>query len=398
MENRAKVHAALLVLLASAVVYGCATIFDLSPLHDESASEAGPSDASPVSDASDAFAPDTSVTCTDPGYPDRPDADSPDAGDFTILVAVNRIDFGLHAFDVDGGDGGGPRGLAGFNLDRKCTVDTNTQSCASSVLGTDFTNYVVDKTSTGMDNAGDSLIQYIGNQGPTFTPEAINQRLQAGQYGVVLQVTGYNGQPNDTQVAVSFFPSFGVATDGGIAFDHTDVWRVDHSDMGGADTSQWLDTTAYVRDGKLVAHFSQAPLKITVNEKNPILTLRFNDAVMTSDIVLDQNNAFRLTNGVVAGRIKTEQFLAATDQLFYSPTSPDTFICTNDFFQHFIHTTVCNARDIRSNSLDDNTNKPCDAFSGGAGFDTYAVDKWISGNAPVPLEAGCPPVNDCRDL
>jgi len=388
MSTRNKVHAVLALVAGSALVFGCASIFGLEELHEQAAvTEAGITDASQP-DAPDTYVPETGAGCTDPGYPPAPTKDSPDAGDFTVIVALNTIDFGLST-------DGGPPHAAGLNLDRACTVSTGTESCVSGALGTNFTNYVVDKTDSGIDNAGGSLIQYISKMGPAFTPENINGRLQQGQYGVVLQITGYNGQADDTQVAVSFFPSFGLNVDAGITNTPSDLWRVDPADLGAAETSQWIDTTAYVVGGKVVAHFAQAPLKLTVDENNPLLTLRFDDAVMTADLVLDGNNTFRLTNGIVSGRVKTDQFLGSVDQLFYNPDGPNTFICVNPIFRGFIQTTVCGARDIMSNSLQDNMKLPCDAFSAGAAFDTYAVDKWHQANAPAPLEAGCPAVQDC---
>ncbi len=384
----------LLVAVGSAAVFGCATIFGLDPLADAPADKEGGAEAGSQSDAdlTDAGAkPETGSDCTDPGYPGKPAADSPDGGDFTILVALNRIDFGL----TDSTDAG--PAVTSYNLDRICTVNTKTSSCISGATGTDYSNYVIDKTEAGADNAGLSLIHYISGMGPAFTPENINARLQAGLYGVIISVTAYNGQANDTQVNVNFFPSFGIATDGGVANAPTDVWRVDKSDLGASETSMWVDANAWVAGGKLVAHVPHAPLKITVDQNNPLLILRFDDAVVTGDIVRDGAGTFRLTHGVVAGRVKTQPFLESVDQLFYNPgAGPTMAICYEPIFQGFITNTVCSARDIMSNSLNDNTNVTCDAFSAGAGFDTYAVDKWSSGTAPGPADAGCAPVADCK--
>ena len=385
-------RAALLLAIGSGGVLGCASLFGLdeltlAPPPEEAGTDAG-TDAAKIADAF--VAPETGVNCTDPGYPAKPASNSPDGGDFTVLVALSKLDFGI----LGSPDAGAV--VTSYNLDKICTVDPKTESCKTTVQGTDFSNYVVDKTDAGVDNAGLSLIHFISGMGPAFTPENINARLQAGQYGALISVTAYNGQPDDTQVNVNFFPSFGIDNDAGVSLQTTDVWRVDKGDLVTSDTSMWVDANAYVRGGKLVAHVPHAPLKITVDPNNPLLVLRFDDAVLTGDIVQDGMGNFRLAQGVVAGRVKTQPFLDSINRLFYNPIGKNDFICKEASFQSFITATICNARDITSSSLDDNTGVPCDAFSAGAGFDTYAVDHWSSGTAPLPLDAGCPVTPDCK--
>ncbi len=393
--RRSKIHAALLLAVGSGTAIGCASIFGLdeltlaAPGQPEAGSEAG-TDAGTVADSS--ATPEGGVNCTTPGYPARPTSDSPnlDGGDLSIRVALSQLDFGL------GGTDDGGFASTSFNLDGICTVNAKTSSCVTKASGTDFGTYVVDKSATGVDNAGASLIQFISMQGPVFTPQAISARLRSGGFGGVIYITGYNGHADDTTVGAFFFPSFGISVDGGVTFGPTDLWRVDKGDLGASETSMWGDTNAWVAGGKLVAHVPRLPLRLTVDPTNPLLTLMFDDALLTADIVKDGTGTFRLTNGVLAGRVATQPFLDSINQLYYAPNGANDFICNNDTFKAFITATICNARDIMSSSLNDNTGMPCDAFSAGAGFDTYAVNKQQSGDAPSPLDSGCPVTPDCK--
>ncbi len=385
-----RIHAALLLAVGSGTAIGCATIFGLDELTLAAPVEEAGTDAwtdAKIPDA--ATTPETGVDCTDAGYPGRPTSDTPnlDGGDLSIRVALSQLDFGL-----------GDAGFAGtsFNMDGVCTVNSKTSSCVTKASGTDFGTYVVDKSATGVDNAGASLIQFISQQGPVFTPQAISSRLRSGGFGGVIYITGYNGHADDTTVSAFFFPSFGISVDGGVTFGPTDIWRVDKGDLGASETSMWGDTNAWVAGGKLVAHVPRLPLRLTVDPNNPLLTLMFDDALITADVVQDGTGTYRLTNGVLAGRVATQPFLDSINRLYYAPNGANDFICNNDTFRAFITATICNARDIMSSSLNDNTAMPCDAFSAGAGFDTYAVNKLQSGDAPSPLDSGCPATADCN--
>jgi hypothetical protein len=393
MHQGRRARLALVLLSASAMVAGCASIFSLEELPLGSSPDAA-ADASPTDAATkDSFVPgvDAGNPCTATGYPGPPTADSPGGSDVTFTVALSKLDFGLSS-TPDGGDGGSVQ-IAGYNLDAFCTNTTGANSCIATKNGTDYNKYVLDKAA-GVDNAGYALLQYIGTLGDSFKAANVNERLQNGEYGVVISVVGYNGLANDTQVTVEYFPSYGVA--GGLTLTPADQWRVDTNDLVNADHSKTSDPQAYVTGNKLVAHFALAPLKMTVDSDNPLLVLGFSDAVVTADIVPDATG-FRVTNGVVAGRWAIKDFLTSVDSLKYSPFSgfPPTPLCQQSSLETTIVKTVCGARDIMATSTRDNMAQTCDAFSAGAGFDSYAIDKWVKGTGPTVPDAGCGPTPSC---
>jgi hypothetical protein len=386
----------------AAAIGGCAGVLGIDDLSSSAYDAAAPVDASmpvdaftPVADAGmDAFVADTGADtgCQFVGIPDPPATDSPgDGGDVKFTVALDQIDLGISA------DAGGSGLPVGFNLDKFCTTASGGNSCTTMTNGTAYGTYVVDKNSSGLDNAGFNLIKYLTTLGSVFAPESVNERLQEGQWSIVAVVSGYGGGPDDTQVTVDVFPAYALSGAPGnapVVFSPSDVWLIDQNAVvPGTEGSFYRSATAYVVGGKLVAQLPTLAFTISVSDPNPRLTLLLNEVYFTADVVpaTGSTSAYRLANGVLAGRWATRSFFEAVAQLTYVNSS----VCSQATVTSLLHTQVCSARDISANGANDNMNKACDAISVGIAFDSYAVDSTAKGTAPT-FDAGCGDAGDCQ--
>ncbi len=115
--------------------------------------------------------------------PSRP-THGDDAGtDIEFYDAIRRIDFG---------DGGAP---IGFDLDETCTCP-GPDSCVASDAGTRC------DLAGGVDNAFSNFVQSFSSATNIFNASDIDATLASGHSGLLVRVKGYNGQANDTQVAL----------------------------------------------------------------------------------------------------------------------------------------------------------------------------------------------------
>ena len=199
---------------------------------------------------------DSSTSCVGARAPTRGDG-SATGGTTTIVSALSSYEFS------EADDPSRPFSK-GLDLDHTCTCP-GPRSCkpANGTTGVcDFAN--------GVDNAaGDyflSLLSVLGRQA------TITAKIQNGDYGLVLRVRNYNELPNDDDVELAVFNSFGLdrtpetGSDAGLPanavpkFDGTDRWTVDSKSLlgGTAYLPNVVDTRAYVRDGVVVAQVSNA--------------------------------------------------------------------------------------------------------------------------------------------
>jgi len=134
---------------------------------------------------------------------------------------------------------------------------------------------------------------------------------------------------------------------------------------------------AYVTKGQLVGYFDQLVLHVSSPEDPKKIDIKLREAWVTAKIVADATG-HRLTTGVGGGRWATADLLKEVRSIYVKETGPfkNFFVCDNTgkLFYDAVKDKVCKARDIRTASRDDNTGRPCDAFSVGIQFDSYRVD------------------------
>ncbi len=307
--------------MAGAVTwYGC-SIYDSSlllPGADSGTLQDGSMIVEAGTDAHDAGADREAAPnpCPDFEPPDTPVADDPsDAGNGGFIVAVHTIDFGFDA---------GVSSTIGYDLDNVYTCcDGGSESCKAAT--SPATAHCDDVS--GRDNSGGTLLASLSLVDPSqFTTATISQRLQDGTYSILLQVTDYNGTPNDTQVTAALYGSDGIENDAGALWNGSDQWTVDQSFVVNPTSMPLLpvdfDTAAYVADGTLVMHVS-FPISLGTSNTNTF-TITLTDGVITGHLVSAGNGTYSLTGGNIAGRWNVSQLLSSlqTVTVGSSPVCP----------------------------------------------------------------------------
>jgi hypothetical protein len=339
--------------------------------------------------------------CKEIGLP----APSPDAGSGLSIgaqiVALRLLDFGLPV------DGGLPP-VPGYNLDSTCTTNAATGSCTRSAVETTFDRYAKDKSPTGLDNAGFELIAYLSRLSSTLSAEGINAGITDGQYGAVLQLTDWNGEPNDGKVDVEVFPSIGFVPRAGArkpTFGPDDTFYLDDRYRVGfvTDGSTLRSTAAWVVENRLVARFKEISLPLFIAEDPKPFDVRIRDAILTAKLERTGETT-TMRDGLITGRWKTADFLAETRTIYLADANDlvDTTLCEKQGVVLYgaVKGAVCDGPDIRSDSQD-RRGLPCDAISAAARIEGYSVKQlgtWkklpVVGprcvDASVPLGDDCP--------
>jgi hypothetical protein len=364
----------LAVALACASM-SCAAILGFERLEVES-SDAGPE---PVEAATEDSGSDAAPSpCSELGVPNPP-GDAGAGNVPPVLVALRLLDFGI---DVDGGR---PQ-IPGFNLDLTCSTDVASSSCVSNLRPTAFETHAKDKTANGLDNAGFSLIEYISRYSDLLRATVINQGISAGKYGAVIRIDGWNGLPDDDSVQVEVFPAVGFqgSADGGTtpSFDAKDLWGLDERfKLGGVlEASTIKSQRAWVTAGRLVGRIDDVTLPLFLDDDPKPFDIHLTDTVVSGLLVNDAAGKPVLRDGAFAGRWKTSDFLGQVRTIYLADSNGlvDTTLCDKvaaaTLIYNTVRSSVCEARDLRSDSAD-NQNLPCDAVSVGMAIDTYNVEQ-----------------------
>ena len=358
----------------------CAAIFGFDDLVGDGDPSNPTLDGATAEDASDAGpAVDGGDPCKELGLPNAPnftDAGGPDSM-APVHMAFKLFDFGI--------TGVAP---AGYNLDRTCSPTVATSSCAISESQATYEKYARDLDDKGTDNSGYGLLKYLAMLGPAFAPDSINMRLAAGEFGFVVRLIDWNGQPDDPEVFVELFPTVGVAQDptaadpapgGTPKFDPTDDWLRDRrfQKVMAVDASSLRSTRAFVEGGKLVAAYSQVTLPISVPDDPKPLDIIIQEGFLVGDLVAD-GAGWKLNAGIVAGRWRTSDILDQVRQIFIKDTLnlKNVVLCdpgNPTIVYESVKPEVCDGRDLRGASAEDNKGMPCDSVSAALRFDSYAL-------------------------
>lgn len=189
----------------------------------------------------------------------------------------------------------------GYDLDKTCTCQGEGDSCqepawadADHCDGTD-----------GRDNAVGALLQGGASMMPGFGEDLWNANLKAGRWGVLLRVRGYNGQPDDDRVELSWYmpdafdagPEDAGTPGGTPKWDGTDTWPIQSHTVEENDVGRpvWSDANAYVSDGVLVGQLPRGEMQASGS-----LRLVIRDAFVTGRLEQVQG-VWRLRDGIVAG-------------------------------------------------------------------------------------------------
>lgn len=322
--------------------------------------------------------------------PSRPAIDD-DAGadrDIMVVAAFNTIDIGVSG-DIDAAIP-----PYGYDLDNVCTCP-GPLSCVPKA-GAPPSSFCDDEA--GRDNVDIQLFRSLRGPAATGTSQ-IDQGLSAGQYGLLLVITHYNGQLDDSKVTVDFYVSNGLSrnADGGIPtpqLNGNDVWTIDPRSVVGGQLGGppvYSDETAYVSGGSVVANMAQ--LQIAFGDRTFLggATMQLYGAIIVGQLYSYPLNdggtvfGYALSRGTIAGRWPTSQILTTLASI----PEEGGFLCGTDSLDYnLIKTVVCEAADIQTLSQEDNMNAPCDAIS--VGMEFTAVPAKLGGLLMVPpAPSGC---------
>jgi hypothetical protein len=369
--RRAVPLVALTLACASA---SCAAILGFERLSEEPG-EGGVDAASDALDGGPDAGPDR---CRELGVPPAP-VDAGAGSVPAVIGALRLLDFGL---DVDGGR---PQ-IPGFNLDLTCSADIDSGSCTTKLRPTAFDTHAKDKSSTGIDNAGFSLIEYISRFSDMLSARGINEGISEGRYGAVVRVDGWNGLDDDDKVSVEIFPAIGFIENGNggtsPAFDENDVWKLDNRyQVGGVlEASTIKADGAWVNGRRLVGRFREVWLPLLIDDDPKPFDVHLTDAVISATLGKDAAGKPVLLDGVMAGRWKTSDFLGQVRTIYLADSNGlvDTTLCDNvrgaQLIYNGVKDAICDGRDIRSDSAD-NQGLPCDAVSAAARIETYSINE-----------------------
>jgi hypothetical protein len=338
-----------IVLGAAGLSVWACTVYDRTLLLD--------ADASPSSDASaDVF------VCNAATYPSRPDGE--EAG-----VDAGELTFAVQRFVFPTSDGGVT--ARGYDIDRTCTCPG-----ASSCVPPKGSSVYCDDDA-GRDNSGGQLLTTFTSFATSYNPDKLNQRIQAGEFDLLVRVRNYNGLADDTSVEAALYLSNGTDPqgDGGAPtpkFDGTDTWTVDPRSLLGGVAPPYIpqpnsvDTSAYVRGGVLVASLANADIEFAAGAGLASLKVNMTGVVVVGRLV-KEGNVWALREGTLTGRWAARKFLTSIQSIKVPLTNE--YLCGDSGTYASIKALVCKNLDIVSSAQNDNTNAPCDALSLAIGYE-----------------------------
>ncbi len=270
-----------------------------------------------------------------------------------------------------------PAPPTGLDLDNTCTCPSQ-ETCKPRAAITQCDG------EGGTDDSTGELFTGFAALSASFNDDQLNANLRGGASTVLFRIKSYNGGQNDKQITFIVYTSRGLSrpdpgdagTDGAAAppqYDGTDVWTVDPSSLlGGTNVDAgpscegndnacvplYADTQAYVSNGVLVAHVD---FPITVGSAGNQLVLAISAATLFAKLVPD-GATYRIDDGQIAGRFNSGGLLTALG-MATDPIGKASALCNDAVLYQNIKSRVCNATDIMTHPLDDNTGKGCDALS-----------------------------------
>jgi hypothetical protein len=337
---------ALVTALASFAA-ACSILTSFDGIGPHALPASSPDDASTMADV-EAGPP----SCVHAHWPSRPAGVDPprDLGELTAAVTRLRI--------LDPTTQGKP---LGFDLDGLCTCP-DPAACVGQRADMPC------DTDAGIDNAGDGLFRLLAGQGLPLDDTGLRTGITAGQYGLVLRLTGYSGDASDPSVGVAFFNAVGVNGDGGVPReDGRDDWVIDEESLIDQKFPAFIATSAYVSDRVLVAEFVRLVVRARVPTGNSswgLIELELRDAHVVASLGVPGNGGVPLSDGQIVGRMPLASFLAQGMR---------SGACLDSGLYQAVKPIVCAARDLPLDPAKDGRDTPCEALSSAFGFDAIAA-------------------------
>ena len=245
----------------------------------------------------------------------------------------------------------------GYDLDGLCTCP-EAPACAGAKRGEPC-----DPANTGVDNAGDGLFRTLSQQGLSLDDTGLRTGIQKGQYGVIVRLSGYDGERNDPEVKVAVLNAVGVNGDGGMPReDGNDQWLADDESLLDGRFPTYFSSKAYVRDGVLVAELLRLILRLRVptgGGNYTLVELDLRNSHLVARLGARVGKGIALSEGRIAGRVPVGALL---NQAMRSGA------CRDSPIYEALKPTVCAARDLPLDPSKDGRDLPCDSLSAAVGF------------------------------
>ncbi len=300
-------------------------------------------------------------------WPSEPPASSTPDDSVVISLAVRTIDLGEQNVAF----------APGFDLDRACTCCSGcpeAQTCSPP-------GETLCDAERGRDNAVAHFVARLEQQlASPVTTTSLQTEIDAGNWTVLIRITGYNGQPDDDDVTVAMYATSPLTA--APSWNGGDTWtvRTDYLLPMSANLEDALvkSDVAYVHGGVLVGTFGAGgPLRLSLTGG---FDIHLTSAVVSGPLEL------------VDGRYR----LSATMGGLW--TMPDVFrslsalraggmpvVCKGDAsYEMTVKPLLCGLRDSRP-GLD--TPSPCDALSFGA---AYVAEQVVISQTSPPPDPGTP--------
>ncbi|HKU41718.1 MAG TPA: DUF4215 domain-containing protein [Polyangiales bacterium] len=303
----------------------------------------------------------------------------------------------------------------GFDLDGLCTNVVSCSELRDAVSCRATAEQIPFDGANCRDNRLASALEIIGKVpevGRRFglNEDALNCGLWRGTYNVIARVSGYNGLADDDRVRVDWYTSSGLTPEPSwhcpvddfknsyLGWRKSSVWRVDASELlepirepGRLPASRVADPDAFVRDHYLIARMPDAALLRLAGDAQPFrgLALPVHEAYWTGRLFQAADNVWRVSDGLLAGRVRTADVLRGLHQTgFCRGMGVDAFY---DSFRLYIEE---NADVLASGQ--NGPDMPCDALSFGIGFEASELTPGTSSALPALVEC-CEPGKSAAD-
>lgn len=314
-------------------------------------------------------------------------------GDLDFTLAVRTVDLGEMLLE--------PLGL---DVDGACTCGPEDCPCAAAATCSkpgivDAGKWLMCDDVRGIDGNSAQLYNTFSTFGVFLSSGPLSLAIQGGEGTLLIEVNGYNGEPDDERVFVGVYTTGryadAVCSDGVPAWDGEDHWPVAkastqssiNNTCGEDLIAGFFDDKAYVVDGKLVAELPEVRFRLQLGAA--MLQLKLVDVKAVAPLHQDDLGRWVVTDATLSGRWPVKEVfraLAALDAL------PNVQLCEGDLTS--TQGSVCEAADLRASGTPDEG--PCDAVSFGATFSAYEAK--LGNVIELPEEVACPALEnlDCE--
>jgi hypothetical protein len=350
--------------------------------------------------------------CVSAGAPTVDDRPQNAGGESVAPIYFAVRDMALGSLDRDGQPTDNAWQSLGFDLDGLCTLSSSAGCegseqvpCTSQGSGIPFDGLAcrdntfgrMEDTAVALEGIGKSL--GLSNDG-------FNCSLCAGIYNFVIKLSEWNGQPDDSNVRIDFYPSPGLETPSGWICDinaplgdwktHTcwttnDKWTIQSDSFDGtigADNqlppAHLNDPSGYVRNGYFVGQLpADALLWFPGEAAVRAYPLKIQHGLVVGKLTKNEDGSWHVADGTIAGRAKGSDLIEGFELLGF---------CAGHQYYNTAVFQVNSTLDI----LATGANSPeatCDAMSTGIGFTADEASYSLVPADVLPLP-GCPVTTD----